>query len=356
MKGYREPLLQASSLSETIARIWRMMVRGVRFDMVSLVGKLAACIVLLSVAVAIAAYFVTPWPSVLIIRAIFDRGAIEASAKLEKHLPLGISVDGEIRYDPSDPDAVLDIVRPRAGTATGSTIVWVHGGGFISGRRADVENYARVLAGQGFTLVNVDYTIAPEATYPTPVQQVNEALGFLSHEASRLGIDPNRLIIAGDSAGAQIAAQVANLVTASAYARQVGIAAKINPEQLRGTILFCGPYDLDLMGQSWFMRTTTWAYSGRRNHRENPSFQLMSVAKHVTSSFPPSFISAGNGDPLLPHSDALEHALRSRGVAIDTLYFPKHEPPLPHEYQFNLDGEAGRDAMRRAVAFARRVG
>ncbi|WP_442579260.1 alpha/beta hydrolase [Mesorhizobium sp. ASY16-5R] len=332
------------------------MVRGVRFDMARLAGKLAACIALLSVALATAAYFVTPWPSVLVIRAIFDRGAAEASAKLEKHLPSGISVDGEIHYNPSDPDAVLDIVRPPAGTATGTTIVWVHGGGFISGRRADVENYARVLAGEGFTLVNVDYTIAPEATYPTPVQQVNEALGFLSREADRLGIDPDRLIIAGDSAGAQIAAQVANLVTAPGYARQVGFAAKIKPEQLCGTILFCGPYDLDLMGQSWFMRTTTWAYSGRRNHREDPSFQLMSVAKYVTSAFPPSFISAGNGDPLLPHSAALEDALRSRGVTVDTLYFPMHEPPLGHEYQFDLDAEPGRDALRQMVAFARRVG
>ncbi|MCJ8156860.1 alpha/beta hydrolase fold domain-containing protein [Sphingomonas sp. LaA6.9] len=41
--------------------------------------------------------------------------------------------------------------------------MWVHGGGFVSERRGDLTNYLKVLAGKGFTVVNVDYTIAPEA-------------------------------------------------------------------------------------------------------------------------------------------------------------------------------------------------
>jgi acetyl esterase/lipase len=205
-------------------------------------------------------------------------------------------------------------------------------------------------------VVNLDYTIAPEGTYPTPVRQVNAALGFLVRDATRLGIDPDRLIIAGDSAGAQIAAQVANLVTSPDYARRLGIAPAIRPGRLRGAILFCGPYDLELMGDGWFSRTTTWAYSGRRNHRGDASFQLMSVARHVTGAFPPSFISAGNGDPLLPHSIAMADALLARGVPVDTLYFRGHRPALGHEYQFDLDSAPGQEALRRATLFARRVG
>ncbi len=319
-------------------------------------GRILAWVALLLGLLALAAHFVTPWPSVLVIRAVFDRGAAEASARLERHLPPNLRVETDLTYDPSDPDAMLDIIRPPVGAAPGPTIVWVHGGGFISGRKGDVENYARILAGEGFTVVTVDYTIAPEATYPTPVRQVNAALGFLSREAARLGIDPNRLIVAGDSAGAQIAAQVANVITAPGYARQVGIVPAIRPAQLRGAILFCGPYDLDLMGDGWFARATTWAYSGRRNHRQDASFQLMSVSRHVTQAFPPTFISAGNGDPLLPHSEAMAAALRARGVTTDLLFFPAHQPALGHEYQFDLDREPGREALRRAVTFARRVG
>ena len=103
---------------------------------------------------AFAAHFITPWPSVLVIRAVFDKGAADASAALEKHVPADVTAREAIRYDPGDPDALLDIyrtARPRAGAPT---IVWVHGGGFVSGRRGDVANYLKVLAGQGFTTVS----------------------------------------------------------------------------------------------------------------------------------------------------------------------------------------------------------
>ena len=76
------------------------------------------------------------------------------------------------------------------------------------------------------------------------------------------------------------------------------------------------------------------------------------MVRHVTPAFPPAFISAGNADPLEPHSHAMAAALQKQGVRVDALFFPKdHALPLPHEYQFNLDSEAGRKAMERSVAF-----
>lgn len=310
------------------------------------------------IAIVATAFLLSPWPSVLVIRAIFDTGAADASAKLEKLVPPNVTSRTAIRYDANDPGALLDIYAP-AGAAPGSlpTIVWIHGGGFVSGRRGDITNYLKILAGRGFVVANVDYTIAPEAIYPRPVEQANRALGYLSANAARLGIDTTRLLVAGDSAGAQIAAQVANIATSPAYAREVGIAPAIRPDQIKGAILFCGPYDLDLMaGGGWFVRTTTWAYSGSRDHRDNAAFQRMSVAKYVTPAFPPSFISAGNADPLGPHSVVLADALKARGVPTETLFFPQdRQPPLEHEYQFDLEDPAGREALDRAVAFAKRV-
>jgi acetyl esterase/lipase len=77
---------------------------------------------------------------------------------------------------------------------------------------------------------------------------------------------------------------------------------------------------------------------------------------HVTSSFPPAFVSAGNGDPLLPHTVALVEALDRHGVDHDALLFADgHEPRLGHEFQFDLDTADGREALDRAVAFIQRV-
>jgi acetyl esterase/lipase len=250
---------------------------------------------------------------------------------------------------------MFDIYRPVAADRDRPTLVWFHGGGFVSGRRGDIANYLKILAGRGFTVVNVDYTIAPEAIYPTPIRQSNKALAFLSANRDRLGINADKLVLAGDSAGAQIAAQTAAVITNPDYARKVGVRAGIAPGQLAGALLHCGVYDISGMGKGggilgWFVKSTTWAYSGKRDWRDAPGFDTMSVAPHVTADFPSTFISAGNADPLGPQSVALAKALAERGVRVTKLFFqPGYQPPLPHEYQFNLDTEAGRLALDRSV-------
>ena len=73
---------------------------------------------------------------------------------------------------------------------------------------------------------------------------------------------------------------------------------------------------------------------------------------YVTADCPRTFISAGNADPLLPQSVAFAEALAGRKAYVDTLFFPNdHSPALPHEYQFNLDTDAGKLALERSVKF-----
>jgi acetyl esterase/lipase len=257
---------------------------------------------------------------------------------------------------------VLDVHKPARINPGAPLVVWIHGGGFVSGRRSDITNYAKVLAGQGFVVVNVDYTIAPEATYPTPVRQVSKALAYLTREGANIGIDTSRIVLAGDSAGAQIAAQTAAVTVNPEYARRVGIIPGARPSQLAGALLHCGVYDVTRMGGGggvlgWFVKSTTWAYSGKRDWREAKGFETMSVAPNVTAAFPPAFISAGNADPLGPQSVAMADALEANGVNVERLFFPKdYQPPLGHEYQFDLDTDAGRLALTRTVAWLNRLG
>lgn len=305
------------------------------------------------------AFQVSPWPSVWAIRWVFDRGAADASDALRKHLPQGVTEQRGLRYDAQDPDALLDVYFPpnvQGSAQRLTTVVWVHGGGFVSGRREDVAHYLHILAARGYVVVNVDYSIAPGATWPTPTRQLNAALAYLQQHAGALNIDAARIVLAGDSAGAQIAAETANAITSPAHARRVGVMPSLQPSQVAGVLLFCGPYDTELV--RWdspfagFMRTVLWAYMGRKDFLDDPRLDAFSVARHVTPAFPPAFISAGNADPLEPHSRALADALRAQGVRVDALFFPKdYTPALAHEYQFNLDTDAGRQAMDRSVAF-----
>ena len=312
--------------------------------------------VLLVLAVAgWAALRLSPWPSVLAIRWAFDRGSEQASAALEKHVPTGVEARTGLRYDDADPDATLDLYLPAGRTGPLPVVAWIHGGGFVSGRKEDIGNYARILAGRGFAVASIDYTLAPTARWPAPTRQANAALGWLRTHAGELGIDPSRFVLAGDSAGAQIAAELANATTSPAHASRIGLAPALPADALAGALLYCGPYDVALIRgngpAAGFLRTVLWSYFGNRE-ATGPQTDAFSVSRHVTGAFPPAFISAGNGDPLTPHSQALAQALQQRGVRVQTLFFPQdHSPALPHEYQFDLDNAAGRQALEASVAF-----
>ncbi len=324
--------------------------------------KIIVWLVGATVTLAVAGYAAleaSPWPSALLVRFLFDLGGERLSQALEKHVPAGVMERLNERYDAADRDALLDVFYPSqtAGTAPPPlTIVWVHGGGWVSGSKGHIANYAKILAGRGYTVVGVDYSIAPGKTYPTPVRQVNAALAYLAKNAERLHLDASRFVLAGDSAGAQIAAQLANAISVPTYAAALGIAPAIDRTRLAGAILYCGPYDMAEADAPWLMarfrKTVLWSYSGGRDYATNPRFVTASVIKYVTKDFPPLFISVGNADPLLPQSLAFADALSARGGRVDRLFFPKdYKPALPHEYQFDLDNEAGRRALESSIAF-----
>lgn len=65
---------------------------------------------------AVTVLYTTPWPSVWVVRAIFDSGAKSASDALVKHLPDNVTAQKGIHYDPEDADAHLDIYRPAMQT------------------------------------------------------------------------------------------------------------------------------------------------------------------------------------------------------------------------------------------------
>ena len=102
-----------------------------------------------------------------------------------------------------------------------------------------------------------------------------------------------------------------------------------------------------------FLNIVMWSYSGTRDFAKDPKFALLSTKNFVTSTYPPVFITGGNGDPLTAQSKALADTLRRLGVKVDALFFPdSHEPKLSHEYQFVLDNPSGKLALDRIVSFA----
>jgi acetyl esterase/lipase len=305
---------------------------------------------------------VSPWPSVWLLRAAPDPAGLENAQAAGKYVPDGIHSDLDVVYDESSTEGRLDVFRPDDADPELPTVFWIHGGAFIAGEKEPLRNYSQVLASHGFTIVNVEYTHAPEATYPGPIVQVDRAIAYVVKHADEFHVDPERIVLAGDSAGAHIAAQTAMAIAQPSYATAAGLPAAIAPEQLVGTVQFSGPYDpttvnYDNASFGFFMRTVMWSYSGTESFLDDEKFLHAALPQYVDGAYPPAFVSTGPADPLLGQNQEWVAALTAVGVDVTTLFFDPATTPdtVGHEYQLALDTPQAQQAMVDQVAFLRSV-
>lgn len=103
-------------------------------------------------------------------------------------------------------DLQLDLYLPKARAGKPIPgIVFVHGGGWRSGVRANFAPMAIRMAEHGYAAATISYRLSPEAPYPAAVIDARAALRWIRANAARYGIDPQRIAIGGGSAGGQIA-------------------------------------------------------------------------------------------------------------------------------------------------------
>jgi acetyl esterase/lipase len=317
------------------------------------------------VAVALVAVL-SPWPAALLIRALFEKNANETVAEMLPYAPTsGLDATLDVQYGDGSglaaaagANTTFDVYSPSDSTGPLPTLIWIHGGAWISGDKSNVDPYVKMIAAEGYTTVALNYTVAPEAAYPTALTQLNQALKFLVEHADEYRIDPDRIAIAGDSAGSNLTSQLAVLTTSPAYASELGLEPALTPEQLRAVVLDCGIYDVSGIPNApglggWGFRIALWAYLGVRDWEDSPGDHEMSTLESVTADFPTTWISGGNGDPLTEsQSKPLAAKLEDLGVDVTSVFYPADETPsLPHEYQFHLDFDQARVALDSTLDF-----
>lgn len=99
-----------------------------------------------------------------------------------------------------------DLYRATNSAGRKPVIVWIHGGGLIGGSRAGLPDEQRkVYMDAGYTIVSIDYRLAPETKIPAIVEDVKDAVAWVRKNSGKLGIDPAKLFVVGHSAGAYLA-------------------------------------------------------------------------------------------------------------------------------------------------------
>ncbi len=104
------------------------------------------------------------------------------------------------------------VYTPTSGSAPRPALVYIHGGGWVIGDLEMVDGICRAVANRAeCVVVSVDYRMAPEYKFPAPLDDCYAGLLWIAQHAHELGVDPNRIVVAGASAGAGLAAGLAIL-------------------------------------------------------------------------------------------------------------------------------------------------
>lgn len=226
-------------------------------------------------------------------------------------------------------DLELDFYRV-AGAVKGSPapcVVVIHGGGWDSGDKRQLAPLNRYLAGRGYAVASIDYSLAPAHTYPAPVADVDAALDFLRARAEPLGLDPSRFVLLGRSAGGQIALQAAYL---SAKASIKGVIAFYAPaDMVFGYSLPTNPLIMD-------SRKVMETYLGGGYPDVPGAYTASSPFEHATTSSPPTLLLHGHPDVLVSYRHTLH--LRDRLQGLGVRHFVVDLPWGAHGFDYVFRG------------------
>ncbi len=211
-----------------------------------------------------------------------------------------------ITYAPG-PRNQLDVYAPPGANGKAPVVLFIYGGNWVSGSRAEYAFVGRALAARGFVAVVADYRLYPQVSYPDFLDDVAQAVAWAVKQAPQYGGDPQHLFVMGHSAGAYNAAMMA---LDPKWLAKVGL----TPSVMRGWIGLAGPYD----------------FLPVHNETTRPVFHYPDTPpesqpiSHVSAQAPPALLIAPVNDNLVNptrNTGGLAAKLRAAGVPVRERYY-----------------------------------
>jgi acetyl esterase/lipase len=220
----------------------------------------------------------------------------------------------------------LDVYAQRAQTPS-PTVIFIHGGGWIRGsKETSVLQAVLPYIAMGYSVVNVEYRLANVSLAPAAIEDCRCALRWIVEHAKEYRLDPNRLVVAGNSAGGHLALTTGLLSSSAGFDRTCWTSAE---PRVAAIVNFFGITDVgDLLDgpnkkpfPENFPYTVQWL--GNQPNRAEVA-KASSPLTYVRAGVPPTISIHGDADPTVPynHSVRLQEALQKAGVPHELVTIP----------------------------------
>jgi acetyl esterase/lipase len=243
--------------------------------------------------------------------------SVESAARIENDF----RVVPNITYlTASNYEAKLDLYVRRSATVPQPTVIFIHGGGWTGGTKEARAFAIQPYLAMGLDVVNVEYRLARVAPAPAAVEDCRCALRWVIGHAKEYGIDPERLVVAGDSAGGHLALTTAFLPASAGLDRQCPGADTL---KVAAVLNWYGISDVNELLDGPNMRAYAVTWLGSLTNRDEVA-RRVSPLTYVRAGLPPVLTIHGDADPTVPYAQALrlQKALTDAGVANELLTMP----------------------------------
>lgn len=241
----------------------------------------------------------------------------------------------------------FDHYRPRQAPPPCPAMVFVHGGAWSGGDPSQAAGNALHAARRGIATIALSYRLAPQHPFPAALDDVRRGLRWIRAHAAELGIDADRLVLVGLSAGAHLALLAHLAHGIPELEPDLPPALEAVDESVRGIVAHYGPYDLARRRSP-----VIDAFLGPRAG-DAAAARLASPLHHADRARAPVLLVHGTGDTVVSwrESARMHEALGAAGKRSELLLLEG----APHAFQIDWQGDANRRANAAMDAFFERV-